>query len=78
MQSNLAEKLNSTKAERLTVTQKSIDEIRADVRAEAASRGRTVEEELDEFERISGCKEYADALRVLYGILSYEEVWGPR
>jgi hypothetical protein len=68
MQSNLAERFDSTVAERLNVTRKSIDEIRADARADAESKGQTLEEKLDEFERMSGCKEYTDALRVLYGI----------
>lgn len=72
MQSNLAEKLDSTKAECLETTRKSIDEIRSDARARASSRGKTLEEELDEFERMSGCKEYADALRALHGIANCE------
>jgi hypothetical protein len=72
----LAERFDSTVAERLNGTRKSIDEIRADARADAESKGQTLEEKLDEFERFSGCKEYVNALRVLYGILDYDEVWG--
>ena len=53
-----------------------IEEHRRLRRTLAAKRGKTLEEEMDELERFTGCKEYADALRVLHGILSYEEVWG--
>lgn len=55
-----------------------LEEIRREARANAESRGYTLEEQIDALERVSGAKDYFNALRVLYGILSYEEVWGPR
>lgn len=42
--------------------------LRAQRRARAASNGKTVEQELDEFEALIHCKEYVDILRVLLGV----------
>ena len=45
-----------------------LEELRAQRRARAAAHGKTMEEELDEFERFIHCKEYVDMLRVLLGV----------
>lgn len=44
-----------------------ITSIREQVRAEALARGTTVSADMDELERLTGSKDYADALRMLYG-----------
>lgn len=45
-----------------------VDELRAERRAEALSRGTTLEAEMDELERLTHSKQYADCFRLLYGI----------
>lgn len=45
-----------------------LEELRAERRARAAANGKTVEQELDEFEQMIHCKEYVDILRVLLGV----------
>ena len=45
-----------------------LKELRAERRARAAENGKTVEQELDEFEQFIHCKEYVDILRVLLGV----------
>lgn len=45
-----------------------LEELRAERRARAAANGKTVEQELDEFEQLIRCKEYVDMLRVLLGV----------
>lgn len=45
-----------------------LKELRAERRARAAANGKTVEQELDEFEQMIHCKEYVDILRVLLGV----------
>lgn len=45
-----------------------IDELRAVLRREVELRGKTLEEECDEIERLTGSKAYANVLRELYGI----------
>ena len=45
-----------------------IEELRRRRRALAESRGTTLEEELDEMERLTGSRKYVNALRLLLGI----------
>lgn len=45
-----------------------LEKFRVERTEEAASRGHTLEEELDILERITHSKEYADAMRELYGV----------
>ena len=81
MQSNLAEKLDSTKAVCLEELSEEelfkmafpgkempIEEHRRIRRALAKARGTTLEEELDEMERLIGSRKYVNALRLLLGI----------
>ena len=43
-----------------------LKEIRERARANAKARGMTLEEQIDELERLSGAVDYFSALRVLY------------
>lgn len=45
-----------------------IEEYRAWARADAISRGTTVEQEVNEIERDIGCEDYCDLLRELHGL----------
>jgi hypothetical protein len=45
-----------------------LEEFRAQRAEEAAAHGHTLEEEMDDLERLTRSKEYADAMRELYGI----------
>jgi hypothetical protein len=43
-----------------------LEEIREKARRNAAARGMTLKEQIDELERLSGAVDYFSALRVLY------------
>jgi hypothetical protein len=81
MQSNLAEKLERPDGESLEGLSEEelfkmafpgkempIEEHRRIRRALAKARGTTLEEEMDEMERLTGSRKYVNALRLLLGI----------
>ena len=46
-----------------------LEEIRERARANAKARGMTLEEQIDELERLSGAVDYFSALREFYGVI---------
>lgn len=56
------------KIQTLTDNNLSLEEFRAERAKMAAAHGRTLEEEMDELEKLAHSKGYADCFRELYGI----------